>query len=320
MTMPNFFVIGSMKCGTTSLYYNLQQHPQVYMSPVKSPDFFYTEDGKWEYNGAGDIENSNRWAKQKKASTLEEYKALFRGVTDEIAIGDASPAHLYSPEAPGLIKRHVPEAKLIAVLRNPADRAYSAYNFARQLLLEPLDDFSQALREEEERKRNDWDWLYHYRSFGFYATQLERYYEKFDREQIRVFLYEDQKDDPIGFTQEVFRFLGVDDTFVPDTSWKFNVGGIPKNRALHRLITRPNPLKTGFKKVLPAGWTRQMYERVKGMNLTKTPPLREEDRRELIEGYRQEILRLQDLIQRDLSGWLQTEGSYAPKGQRVLSS
>jgi hypothetical protein len=184
---------------------------------------------------------------------------------------------------------------------------------------EPLDDFTQALRAEEERIQNNWEWLFHYKTMGFYYTQLKRYYEIFEPEQIRVYLTEDLKDDPVGSIKDIFQYLEVDDTFTPDTS-SFNVGGVPKRKALHSFIQRPSPVKTFAKRLLPDRLGRQMYERVKGLNLTKAPPLQQEVRRELIEAYRQDVLKLQDLIQRDLSGWLHTDNLAAHKGERAMSS
>jgi hypothetical protein len=315
MTMPNFLLLGTMKAGTTSLYYQLKQHPQIYMSPVKAPDFFAIEGRKWDFNGPKGQDTANYWTSKHKATTLEEFCALFKGVSDEIAIGEASPSYLYRPEAPSRIKHYIPEAKLIAMLRNPADRAYSQYCFARLAGREPFNDFAQALQAEEERTQNGYDWLYHYKGFGFYYTQLKRYYEMFEPEKIRVYLYDDLQDDPIGVVQDIFRYLGVDDAFIPESSWRYNPGGIPKNSTLHRVLKKPSTVKQIGKSVLPDRWGRATWERIMSLNLTKAPPLKEEVRRELIEVFRQDVLNLQGLIERDLSGWLQMDNRPAHKGQ-----
>ena len=306
MTMPNFLIIGAMKSGTTSIYYYLKQHPQIYMSPVKEPNFFALEGEKLEFNGPEGQAVVNGWICEEATTTVEEYRALFLGASNESAIGEASPWYLYSPEAPDRIRRYIPEAKLIAVLRNPADRAYSAFlQFVRDGR-EPLKDFAQALEAEEERKRKNWKWIWHYRNMGFYYTQLKRYYDIFEREQIRVYLYEDLIDDPIGVLRDIFRHLGVDDTFTAlDTSRRLNVSGIPKSRALFTLMNRPNPVKAFLKPLFPKRLHRHISMAIQNINLLEPPPLRQEVRRELIKVYRQDILKLQDLIQRDLSGWLE---------------
>lgn len=303
MAMPNFLLIGTMKAGTTSLYYYLKQHPQVYMSPVKAPDFFTLEGRELDFNGPEGRAHINRWISENKATSIEEYRALFRGVSTETAIGEATPVYLYSPEALSRIKHHIPEAKLIAVLRNPADRAYSAFLHCVRDGREPL-DFTQALQAEEERIRNHWEYIWHYKNMGFYYPQLERCYEMFEKEQIRIYLYGDLKEDPVGVAQDIFRYLEVDDAFAPNISREYNVAGVPKRRALHRLVNMSSPVKTLAKAILPQELGREMKRRVQHMSLTKAPPLRPEVRRGLIETYRQDILQLQDLIRRDLSEWL----------------
>jgi hypothetical protein len=314
MTMPNFLLLGTMKSGTTSLYYQLKQHPQIYMSPVKAPDFFALEGRKWDFNGPEGQAAANYWTSQHKSTNIKEYRELFQGVSDEIAIGEASPSYVYRPEAPSRIRHYIPEAKLVAILRNPVERAYSQYCYARLAGREPL-TFAQALRAEEERIQNGYDWLYHYKNFGFYYTQLKRYHEMFERDQIRVYLYDDLKDEPIGVVQDIFRYLGVDDAFTPDISWRFNPGGIPKNATLHRVLKQPSKVKSVAKTLLPDRQARRAWERLLSLNLTKAPPIPQEVRTELIEEFRQDILNLEDLLGRDLSGWLRMETVPAHKGR-----
>lgn len=293
MTKPNFFVVGAQKAGTTSLYYYLKQHPEVYMSPVKEPHFFDHGGERRSFGGPGRVPGP-------EFSTFEEYLGLFEGARGERAIGEASPTYLYLPEAAERIKRHVPEAKLIAVLRDPADRAYSAFLHAVRGGREPLGDFSEALREEEGRIRDGWHHLYHYRSRGYYHQQLSRFYGLFGQDRVRVYLYEDLRADPVGVARDIFRFLEVDDSFVPDMSVRYNATGVPRNRAVTALVKAFNRLTPALKKVLPF----EARQRVKGVIFTKPPPLPKEARGELVEAYREDVLALQGLIGRDLSGWL----------------
>lgn len=123
MTLPNFLIIGAAKAGTTSLYHYLAQHPQIYMSPIKEPNFFALEERCVDFRGPGD----HLYIKQFSVTELERYRSLFQGVTHEQAVGEASPLYLYSPVAPARSHRYVPEMKLIAILRHPVDRAYSAF-------------------------------------------------------------------------------------------------------------------------------------------------------------------------------------------------
>jgi hypothetical protein len=216
VTMPNFFIIGAQKAGTTSLYYYLKQHPQVYMSPRKEPHFFKGMHSEYRKRGRS----------LPPVTDLGDYQALFEGVTDEKAIGEASASYLYSPKAPALIKRSIPDAKLIAVLRNPADRAYSNYLYCVKMGREPLASFAEALQAEEKRIRENWGPLWHYRQKGFYYSQVKRYFDVFGQDQVKVYLYDDLRGKPSSMLGDIFRFLDVDETFVPDLSIEHNTAGI----------------------------------------------------------------------------------------------
>ncbi len=295
VTMPNFLIIGAQKAGTTSLYYYLKQHPQIYMSPVKEAHFFDQDEGEEaDFRGPGRSPTA-------PITSIDDYRALFRGVTSERAVGEATPSYIYIPEAPGRIRRRLPDAKLVAVLRNPADRAYSAFLHTVRSGREPLTDFARALGEEEARIRDNWHPLFHYRQRGFYHDQLGRYFDAFGRDRVGVYLYEDLRADPLGVLGGIFRFLGVDETFVPDTSVEYNASGVPRNRAVRSLVRRTNALTPALKPFLPFG----LRQRIKGGIFAKPPPLAPEVREKLIEAYRPDILRLQGLIGRDLSLWLE---------------
>lgn len=300
MTMPNFLIIGAAKAGTTALYSYLKQHPQIYMSPEKEPHFFAFEGEKLNFSGtAGEQE----WLNSAAITDIENYRMQFQGVSKQIAIGEASALYLYIPKTPERIRHYVPDMKLIAILRNPVERAYSAFLYQIRDGLEPIADFAQALREEEKRIRENWVPIYYYQQMGFYYTQVKRYFDTFDRNQIKVYLYEDFSTNPINILQDTFRFLGVDDTFAPDVSLKHNVSGIPKNSAIYTFLKNPHPIKYILKPLFPEGLRRRVMASLKNQSLYK-PPLTPELRRQLIDVYREDILKLQDLIQQDLSRWL----------------
>ncbi len=189
MTLPNFLIIGAAKSGTTSLYVYLMQHPEIYMSPVKETHFFSFDSESKMTKGPGDPIH-------KAITDFNEYQALFDGVTDEKAIGEASTSYLYRPEAPGRIHKILPDAKLIAILRNPADRAFSAYMHVVRDERETAKDFAEALSYEENRKAAGWEPIWHFTSVGHYYEHLKRYYDLFHPDQIKVYLHEDLNDHP----------------------------------------------------------------------------------------------------------------------------
>ncbi len=293
MTMPNFLIIGAAKAGTTALYHYLKEHPEIYMAPQKEPKFFALEGEKLNFRGPGDQNNINK----STITDIESYRELFQGASNQKVIGEASPLYLYSPKAPERIRHYIPDTKLIAILRDPVERAYSGYLMHISEGRETARDFAEALREEEMRIRNNWGWG-HYASVGFYHSQLKRYFDNFNHHQIRVYLYEDLKTNSISLLQDIFNFLNVEESFVPDISIRHNITGIPKNTILQTLIQSLKPLNPVFKLVLPAN----LRQNIKTQILVK-PQLPPEIRKQLIEVYREDILKLEELIQRDLSKW-----------------
>lgn len=301
MTLPNFLIVGTQKAGTTSLAYHLGKHPQIYISPIKEPGFFDFENRQPDFSSPSDRELF-RFV----TTDLEAYRRLFEGVSNEIAIGEATTWYLYSSKAPECIYKYIPDVKLIVILRNPVDRAYSAFMHAIRDGRETVTDFAQALKEEELRINQNWEYLWHYQQMGFYYAQLKRYFDLFERNQIKIYLYEDLKKDPANLVKDICQFLNVDETLVVDSLPRRNVSGVPKNQFLDYLLKKQNfkPIKTFFKLFLSSKVRESMMVNLKNQNLTK-PQMSPMLRSQLIEIYRQDILKLQNLIEQDLSLWLE---------------
>ncbi|PIG94467.1 sulfotransferase [Gloeocapsopsis sp. IPPAS B-1203] len=296
MSMPNFLIIGAQKAGTSSLYYYLKQHPQIYMSPIKEPHFF-------TYEGANPDESFSEADRNESfavINNIKDYQKLFQGAPESSLIGEASPSYIYAPQAAERIKHYLPHAKLIAILRHPAERAYSNFLHAIRHNHEPLKDFKHALQEEETRIRENSVFLWHYKSKGFYYKQLSRYLDLFDRSQIKVCLYEDLNTNPAGVIKDLFEFLEVDSSFEPDVSRKYNVSVVPKNQFFSDLLDNLKPIKPAMKTLLPDGVRHYVRSKV----FDTPPPISPEMRKQLVEEYREDILQMQELLGRDLSGWL----------------
>jgi hypothetical protein len=309
MTMPTFLIIGAQKSGTTSLYEYLKEHPQIHMSPIKEPRFFAFEGERPNFRGPGDQE-----LYKDVVSDLQGYRALFQGASKEMALGEASVVYLYLPRTPERIRHYIPDVKLIAVLRNPIERAYSAFLHLTRDRKEPLRDFGPALQAEDERIQNNWGPIWHYKQIGFYYAQMRRYYDTFEREQIRVYLYEDLSNDPKGMLKDIYEFLGVDNKFVPDVRRRHNVSGVPAHKhwyAMYTFLQSQSSIKSLVRPLLPKGLRRRLFTQVYSRISTSPqnhavvrPPLPVEVQQQLTEVYREDILRLQGLIGRDLSNWL----------------
>ncbi len=286
MTLPNFLIIGAQKAGTTSLYYYLMQHPQIYMSPVKEPRFFYPE-----FYTSDKLRPSSR----KQPLTMEEYQSLFAGVSSETAIGEASTDYLRSINAPKLIREAIPEVKLITILRHPVERAFSAFCYQTRDGYEHL-DFAEAIKETKSGIRD-------YLQLGFYYSQVKRYLETFERQQVRIYLTQDLYRNPDSVLVNIYDFLNVDREFQPSLEKK-NISGVPKSRILHDIFLKDNPFKSFFKPLFPSKLRKKIHGNVRKINLANKPTLSPELRHELIDTYREDILKLQDLIDRDISHWM----------------
>ena len=276
MTLPNFLVIGAPKAGTTSLHLHLRAHPQVFMPDLKEPRFF-------GYEGEGE-------RLKFPIRTLEEYAALFDAVTDEIAIGEATPHYLVYPHAAQRIHALIPQARLIASLRDPVERSYSVYqmNLRNRGVNEGV-PFVEAIRKDRNLRET-------------YGDMLARYFALFPPEQLKVILLEDLEKAPQATIRGLYGFLGVDPEFVPADLLKVaNPGGEPRSKLLHGLLSDPR-----LRQFSRAFFPNALAERLRGLrsrNLEKQP-LKPEDRRAAIGFFREDILRTQDLIGRDLSSWL----------------
>lgn len=297
MAMPNFILIGAQKAGTTAIAHYLEQHPQVFMSPSKEPGFFAFEGNLPNFKGPGD-----QSLYSKIITNLEDYSKLFETATNEIAIGEATTWYLYSQHAADNIKYHTPDAKLIAILRNPIDRAYSAYMHAVRDNREML-PFEEALEAEHQRITAGWEYLWHYQAIGRYAEQLERYYALFPAEQIQIYLYDDLQSKPERLVHDIFQFLNVDPGFQPPVFTRLNISGKKKSKAIDQLLNDKNPLKQALKPLLPIRFRKQLADQVRTFNYQKSE-CPDKIRIRLHNQLKDDILRTQDLIGRDLSHWL----------------
>jgi hypothetical protein len=242
MALPTFLIIGATKAGTTSLHHYLGQHPDVFVAPRKETNFFAQESALCFTGDA--------------VTVPEEYEEQFSSAVSQKAVGESSPAYLAVPKAPRRIASLLPNIKLIMILRDPADRAYSHYTMRRAQGREDRETFEEVLLEP------DRDPEHSYTERGFYGLFLERYLKHFPREQLKIFLYEDLTKDTMNVVKECFEFIRVNPNFTPDISKR------------HNATAKPAPLK-------------------------------KETRQKLINLYRKDIEKLQTILGKDLSSWVQ---------------
>jgi len=206
-----------------------------------------------------------------------------------MAIGEVSPQYFRSPTAAQRIREVIPDVKLVASLRNPAERAFSGF-LMRTRRGEQVKSAREELTSEASHVRE-----------GFYFTRLKRYFDAFPRDQIKVYLFEEFKRDPGRTMADLFAFVGVDANFTPDTAPQYNPANVPRSRVVNRLIYHPAFIKTTKAILPPAAYS--FARRVRQLNLSPPPRLRDDLRSELLEMYRDDIAKLEELLQRDLTIW-----------------
>jgi hypothetical protein len=279
MTTPNFLIIGDAKSGSTSLYHYLRQHPDVYMPHMKELRYFaYDDDNPYHVR-----------AKSFPIKTYDEYLRQFDGVRAEKAVGEASPNYLRCPGTAKKIKTAFPDAKIIAILRNHPERLYSAYlmDFRSGRVTRPFDEEVFGRNAAMIKAR-------------LYYPDLKAYYDLFPASQIKVLLFDDLKADAGAVARELYRFLGVDDSFKPDLAAK-NEGGVPRSRLLYSALTGSRKFVKRF--VTPPPALKQLGESIERRSLKKSK-IDAHSRRKIVEICQDDIRKTQDLIGRDLSAWL----------------
>jgi len=298
--LPNFFIVGAAKSGTTSLFHYLNQHPDIFIPGRKECRFL--SEMPVNFKGTGD-EKVN----ESIINTLDEYKSLFPESKSARCLGDVSPDYLYYYEnTVKNLKKHFSNPKIIIILRNPVDRAFSQYSSfyrdKRELLT-----FEEALNHEQERIELNWEWAWRYKDVGLYYKQVKSYIDNFGS-STKIFLYDDLISKPEEFFKEIFKFLEVDQNFIPSTEKKFNVSYIPKNYFLDKILKKANPLKRTLRPVLLSilgnDNTGDLCNFIKKIN-SKNLEFKPETRKKLIDFFHDAIMRLQNLIKHDLSAWMQ---------------
>jgi hypothetical protein len=234
MSLPDFLVVGVPKAGTTALHAALVQHPELYLPTVKEPKYFLTSGPPPAQGGPGDAQTY-----QEHVWRRADYEALFAAAPPGTLTGEATPFYLYDLDAQARIKRTVPDAKLIVVLRNPVDRAHSNWYHLWAAGLEPERSFVAACEAEPERKAAGWAHFWHYLGQGRYGEQLEQLFTLFNKEQVLIMRYRDLRDTPDEALDRVCAFLGVRTGVihsVPSENVTPYVSDTPVNAALRTVL------------------------------------------------------------------------------------
>jgi hypothetical protein len=291
--LPDFLIAGAAKSGTTSLYHYLKQHPRIFMPDNKEPWFFsFAETYKNHTNAFN--------KKQNIVTEFDDYLHLFKNAKDSQISGEASTCYLYLyEETIKNIKKYHPnyaKLKIVILLRNPIERTYSHYS-------NNLADGTFTMSFEEvihKWKTKQLPEFFNIIDYGFYYNQIKKY--KITFEQLRVYLFDDLKSNSTQIIEDLYDFLGIEKSFIPNTDLKYNTS-ITKNKLLNSLIYKPNLTKQTIKMFFPLQvriWIKNNILE----NVLPKPRLNDAQRQILREIYKEDILKLQDLIQKDLSHWI----------------
>ena len=293
MALPNLLIVGAAKSGTTSLHNYLNQHPSIFMCSPKEPHFLINK-------------QIGEQRIPKGVLSLEDYKSLFKGASTKKYRGESSVMYLLFPEfaIKNINKYLSKDVKIIIMLRNPVERAYSGYQHVKRYNLMESLSFEKALDQSENRYHNisNMTPASRYLELGMYFEQVKKFIKEFDN--VHVIIYDDYKNDFSSEMDNVFKFLDVD-AFKVNTEEKYMVGGWEwKNKKTKALLMSSNRLKTLLKIVLPSQILRTFIrKKIMEYSISKTPKINENTRKYLCKYYAQDVKKLSKLIGINLNHW-----------------
>ena len=295
--LPTFFLLGAPKAGTTALYAMLKQHPDVFLPARKEPHYFAYRDHPLEFGGPADVRIMRHMVIQDEGS----YRSQYCG-RPERATGDASAMQLYVPGTSERIRAAVPDARLIAILRDPVQRAFSSWLHLVRDDRETL-SFEDALDAEDERIAAGWIPLWHYRRASRYAEQLERWFDVFPVDQILILFHDELRSNSAAVLGRTFTFLGVDPGVPVATNVERNVSGIPRSRRLQRILSRPHPLKDVLRRAVPGEVRERTIAWLRNRNVAHRPEIQPATAERLRDEVTDDVVRLEAMLRVDLSRW-----------------
>lgn len=320
--LPDFLVIGAPKAGTSALHTTLAAHPDLAMSSPKEPKYFLCGDAPPPYyTGPGDRHSRKEWIWRR-----EDYGRLFAGVSRDRLCGESTPFYLFDFNAHRRMADLIPHAKLVAVLRDPVDRAYSNWMHLWADGLEPVGDVVEACRREEARVHAGWAPFWRYTGLGRYGAQLAHLYRYFPPEQVMVLRYRELVDEPQLTLDRVCAFLHVDKGTIadvaPDNTRPFVHDG-PRTRMFSWGLRAGARLGAAFEPQLWRQASRPLLRALHRQGTSDRPRLRPDQRRTLIDRhFADDITLLESVTSRSFADWRGETGSggYATRAQQRLAS
>jgi hypothetical protein len=313
-------IIGAPKAGTSALHAALAQHPQIYASPVKEPKYYMCWDAPPPaYRGPGDAHSNQEWMWRRA-----DYEALFREAPEDAVRLESTPFNLYMRGARRRIAEELPEAKLIVIVRDPIDRAYSNWMHLWVDGLEPISDFVDAWHAEDRRVAAGWAPFWHYRRLGRYGEQLADLFGLVERERVFVLRYRQLVSHPDETLDRVARFLDIAEdqvtTIPPDNARPFVEPGL-RAAVLGRVIRAG---ATAASYASPQIWRRASKPLVSLLQhggRSQRPKLAPEQRTALLGDCLDDIALLEQTLGESFEDWRSAagRGSFAERTQTAPS-
>jgi hypothetical protein len=296
--LPDVFVVGAAKSGSTALHQYFRAHPQVFVpGTIKETNYMAFCDGLPRLAGPRDAE-----VLAGSLTTLSSYRALYAARSAERAAADVSPSYLYYPRAAGKIAESCPQAKIVMVLRNPVEAAFSMYAMMRRDAREPCRTFWQAFEQSSQRQAAGWEWAWDYQGCFRYAKQVARYRDMFPASQLFIRRYEVLRNNPAEFYSDLAKFIGIDLIDLARANRPWNVGPRRREMLAHkragRLLLRAADA-AGY--IAPRSWHDRWQMALNRPALALAP----HDRRRLVDYFAADITELASLLEWDANAWLE---------------
>ena len=302
MALPDFFVIGAPKAGTTALHAALAAHPALFMSRIKEPKFFLSDGPPPSRGGGpGDVQTYREhiWRRA-------EYEALFADAPRGALRGESTPFYLYRTDAQKRIRALIPDAKLIVILRDPVERAHSNWTHLWSAGLDPIGNFVEACAAEDARVAAGWADFWHYTRLGRYGEQLENLFLHFPQEQVFILRYRALIDAPAQTLDDICEFLGVHAGVIGHVP-KQNVTAHPQQTLAHMTVSKLLRGAAAAGRHLPgsAGAAlTQPLERFLQQNAGTRQPLSWEQRQAVLPYFEDDIRLLERITEASFGDWL----------------
>lgn len=311
MKKPNLFLVGAVKAGTTAVYQYLHQHPEIGMSKIKEP-FYFAKDIKCEdfsdrYKRR--VLNLEKYFSQEKlerrhiayVENINQYMRLFDHCLDGKYLGEASAGYLYSEVAAKEIYKFNQKSKILIILRNPMERAFSHWLMLRRMGLSDAHDFIKAVEKDYDGNEKGWGISDLYVELGMYYHAVQRYLRVFPEKNVKIMLYDDLVKDSRRFMGDVFTFLGITNDVCIDCTEKHNKSILPRSDDFAKIVERFN-LRKKTKNIFNPK-IKKIFKEIYYSNV-EVPKITDKEKLCTSKYFYNDIMKTASYIEKDLSIWL----------------